>query len=475
MLVFSTRIPLNDVISMQDCFDVFSEWVTGSPHYGLDSMEYDVNTGLDFDYSKEFLNISIRQFHEEQISVLACRLQYNDADAAYCTDCIFSCENQEKSLLIQLNRNQINHEVKLPRVKKPYILRHVIDYDFYKEDANIPVVDRPLIAEEYLDVCVDVMNGVHNNVMPVVYISRDYWDKTAVNPEYLAQQLGGIAHVFVERDHNTAIILREKTDGNNPHSGYVGIYSPKTKYCRKYSNNDYSNNRRMAWDIINAVWAVQINRLDSSKYNWNQVVALLSRQRMAEWRDISDIARTELDELIQSHAKEVADLKEQRDTLNKQLYDTETERDTYKARLVNCTNQDGFFYNAGEEKPLYSSEQNDLLYSILSQVQSNFPEKSRPYALIQSMLDANPRVGDCESILNDVERALSDGGKLNSSSKSLLRKNGFVITEDTKHYHLMFHDSRYMFTTSKTPGECRRGGKNLVGEIRRTLDVERKI
>lgn len=474
MLVFSTRIPLNNVVSMQDCFDVFAEWVTGSPHYHIDRIDYDVNTGADFDYANSCVTISIRQLSTEPLQLLACRLQTSDEHAAYCTDCIFLNENQEKSLLIQLNRNQTNYDRKLPRVKKPYILRHVIDYNFYKEDALIPVVDSPLDAEAYLDVCVSIMNGTHTNTMPVVYISRDYWDGTVVNPKYLAQQLGGIAHVFVERDRSTSAALRERTKGNNAHSGYVGIYTPGTKYCRKYSVKDYPDGKKMAWDIINSVWAVQINRLDSSTYNWNHVIALLSRQRMMEWRDISDIAKEELDALVKSHAKEVADLKEQRDTLNRQLYDAEAERDTYRSRLTDHHNTDECFYNVGTEKPLYSSEQRDLLFSILSQVQGRFPRNSRAYTLIQSMLEANPRVGDCESMLSDVDRALSSGGKLNSSAKSILKKHGFVITEDTKHYHLMFHEPRYMFTGAKTPSE-HRGGKNLAAEIRRTLDVEKKI
>lgn len=460
---------------MQDCFDVFSEWVKGSPHYGIEQLDYDVSTGLDFDYQNDCALVSIRQFSNKQIQLLACRLQCADECAAYYTDCIFLNENSEKSLLIQLNRTQLNYDMKLPRVKKPYILRYVIDFDFDKEDAGIPVIDKPLNAEKYLGICASVMNGTHSNTMPVVYISRDFRDEVAVDPMRLAQQLGGIAHVFVEGNRSTSVFLRDQTCGDNVHSGYIGIYSPETKYCRKFSIKDYHNKNRLFWEIVNAVWAVQINRLDSSTYNWNQVIALLSRQRMMEAQDISDIAKMELDDLIKSHEKEVADLKEQRDTLNKQLYEAELECDTYRARLKDGANENEAFYNTGAEKPLYSSEQYDLLHSILSQVQNKYPQNSRAYALISSMLKANPRIGECEAMLADVDRALSDGGKLNSSSKSLLKKHGFTVTEDAKHYKLIFHDSRYMFTTSKTPSEKCRGGKNLAGEIRRVLDVEKKL
>ena len=103
----------------------------------------------------------------------------------------------------------------------------------------------------------------------------------------------------------------------------------------------------------------------------------------------------------------------------------------------------------GEESNLYASERNDLLYSILSQVQSKFDINSRGYHIIKSLLDANPRVGECTKIMSEVRNVFSGDGKLT-------------------------HDQRYMFTVSKTPGDHREG-KNIISDIDKIIDIERKI
>ncbi len=309
--------------------------------------------------------------------------------------------------------------------------------------------------------------------MPVVYVSRDYWGGTAVKTEFLAQQLGGIAHVFEERNAETAQYLRKQTNGNNVHSGYIGIYYPKTKYHRYFALRDYKSAKALTWDVIKAVWDAQITRLDSSSYNWNQVVALIASERISELQDMDKIAQHDFKSLMASHETQVAELQEKCDALNKKLFMAEKDRDLYRSRFESCSSK-SCFYQTGEEPELYPSERSDLLYSILSQVLAKYPVGSRPYVLIESMLEANPRVGKCETILSAVTKAFSNGGKLNSAGKSMLRAQGFEITEDTEHYHLKFRDPRYMFTMSCTPGESR-SGKNFVSEVRKKINIERKI
>lgn len=52
-------------------------------------------------------------------------------------------------------------------------------------------------------------------------------------------------------------------------------------------------------------------------------------------------------------------------------------------------------------------------------------------------------------------------------------KNGKTI-EDGTHYKITFHDPRYMFTVSKTPGDHREG-KNLISDICKAIDISWKI
>lgn len=474
MLVFSTKLPLRNDITQETCLKTFIDWITGSPHYQIDTIAYDMSSHKDFDFTQDDITVSFRYYKNEHIELSACRLENREANAVWFNDCIFLNENGTKALLVQLNCNRTNFDVTLPPVHKPYIIRKFVEGGFCRDDAGIPVVDIQLEVESgYYDTCVQIMRGVHGCSMPVVYVSSDYWDGTVISPDYLAHQLSGVAHIFVERKHDTALQLREDTNGNNAHNGYIGIYFPRTAFCQKHKLSYYSDYKEMSREIISSVWKALINRLDSSVYNWNQIIALQSRQKMAEWRDISEQDKVQLTEYMSTFDSENDSLRSQVDELSKQTYSLRAQLDALRASL-DSGEADSCFYRIGEEPSLYAGEREDLLYSILSQVHSRYDPNSRAFAIIQSLIDANPRSGACERIINCVREVFGNGGQLSKAGKAKLKDIGFTITEDGPHYKITFRNPRYMFTVAKTPSEYREG-KNLISDICKVLDVEKKI
>ena len=103
MLVFSTRLPLKDEITQEECLHLFIKWVIDSPNYSIDAVEYDVSSYKDFDCDYGNQTFSIRHYMDESIEISACRLENRESTAVWINDCIFLCENGNKSLLIQLN------------------------------------------------------------------------------------------------------------------------------------------------------------------------------------------------------------------------------------------------------------------------------------------------------------------------------------------------------------------------------------
>lgn len=474
MLVFSTKLPLKDDISQETCLNTFIDWITESPHYLISDISYDVSSHKDYDFTKDDITVSFRHYKSENIELSACRLENREADAVWFNDCIFLNENGKKALLVQLNCNRTSFDVTLPVVHKPYIIRKFVEGGFCADDAGIPVIDIPLEIEKgYYDTCVKIMCGKHSCAMPTVYVSSDYWDSTVISPKYLAHQLSGVAHVFVEGKHDTALRLREDTNGNNAHNGYIGIYFPGTDLCQKHSLSYYEDYKEMSKEIISSVWKALINRLDSSIYNWNQIIALQSRQKMAEWRDISEQDKAQLSKYMSAFDSENASLRNQVEELNKQTYSLRAQVDALRVSL-DSGEADSCFYRIGKEPSLYAGEHEDLLYSVLSQVQSRYDTNSRAYAIIQSLIEANPRRGACEHILDVVRKVFKNGDQLSKTGKAQLRDIGFTIFEEGPHYKITFRDPRYMFTVAKTPSEYREG-KNLISDICRLLDVEKKI
>ena len=229
----------------------------------------------------------------------------------------------------------------------------------------------------------------------------------------------------------------------------------------------------MCQGIIDDVWDAIMNRVDSTQYNWNQILALQARQKMLKMKNVSEQSKEELDAYIDTFDKEKKELEAKVEELNRKVLSLRAERDGLMAAR-GTTNRDGLFYSAGSEDELYPGERNDLLYSILSQVLDKYEEGTRPHCIIKSLLDANPKVGTCEKIIKGIEATFRSGEKLTKVSKGQLRDLGFTIEEDGPHYKLVFKDPRYMFTAAKTPSN-HRGSKNLKGTICKALNVEKKF
>lgn len=475
MLVFTTRLPIKAKVTQRECLELFLEWLNGSPHYPTDEISFDINSYDDYDYTKENITFSVRHFRDEFIELSACRLENRETNVIWENDCIFLNDRGQKSLLIQLNCNWTGFRTALPHVHKPYIVRMFVEKGYCDFDGRLPVSDKPIIAgeanyEEYRN----IMCGRLSYQMPVVYISRDYWGKTAINPVFLAHQLGGVAHVFVEENYDIATRLQDDTNGNNAYLGYVGIYFPGTQYCQRHGLAYYGNDcHKMCNGIIDDVWDALMNRSDSTQYNWNQILALQARQKMHKMKDVSEQSKEELDAYIVTFDKEKEELEAKVNGLNQRVLSLRAERDGLMAAR-GTSNSNGLFYNTGSENELYPGERNDLLYSVLSQALNNYEQDTRPYSIIRSLLTANPRVGNCEKIIKGVKAIFRSGEKMTKTTKGQLKDLGFTIDENGPHYKIVFKDPRYMFTVAKTPGDCR-GAKNLTTMICKTLDVEKKL
>lgn len=199
MLVFTTRLPLKSEITEQDCLNLFVEWVKGSPHYHMESLCFNVDSHEDYEYTDGDVTFSVKYYKDEAIELAACRLHNRERNLTWDSDCIFQTP-KVKTLLVQLNCHWADLRTDFPEVHKPYIIKMFIEKGYCSFDGNIPVTDTPIIAEESnYETFRDIMCGKLCYEMPVVYISKGYWGETAVSETYLARELSGVAHVFVEK------------------------------------------------------------------------------------------------------------------------------------------------------------------------------------------------------------------------------------------------------------------------------------
>ncbi len=479
MLVFSTRFPLKDFVEANDCNKLFTEWVTGSQHYGVspEDLKYEKDSPLCFSCHKENVSVEMRHYKDDkddqQLELLSCRLINTEVDSMWINDCIFVSENGKKSLLVQLDCNNLEYDPKLKSAHKPHIIKMCFEKNYCGSDSDIPVSDTPFNANYYLDKCADIMNGKSDNSMPVVYISFDLFGKPRVDPKKLARHLGGIAHVFVEPSKNTSLSLKEKTEERNVHNGYFGIYYPKSEIHKTFNPEYYSDCKALEKEIIQTVQQSLINRSDAVLYTWDQIINLQARQKISEWKEISDTDKSELSDFLELYDKDISDKNKLIDELNRQIYSLQSQLDVLREQN-HSKKAEGMILPTGEEKEFYEGEIKLLLISVLSQVKDRYPEDSRAYAIIKSLLDANPRTDACEKRVQTVKSVFSKGGALSKAAIKQLEDIGFIFQSNNSHKKMVFYDDRYQFSISNTPSD-RRGGKNMASDIIKIINVEKNL
>ena len=123
----------------------------------------------------------------------------------------------------------------------------------------------------------------------------------------------------------------------------------------------------------------------------------------------------------------------------------------------------------GDESDLYPNEQKAFLIEVLQKALNEALANSRREHILKSILDANHCDVDLAKKRETLKNCLHGYKKMTASQRRTLEELGFKITEDGKHYKLVFcEDPRYGGTLSKT-GSDHRGGDNTAHDIIRMI------
>lgn len=476
MLVQSYRLPLKAGVSWADIFEAHNRWLSRRHRDPIQLDEIATqDTGDNFEYKTEEGEgeIHIRRYLNDGEEISAIRVTVNEPTATWKTDCILQIGNGVSQLFIQMYYERSRADNYLPFINKPAVLRQIIDMGLCANDDGMDISSTTLWAtDKNWDLRVDIMNGDRNNVLPVIYLTREE-DNTLpldLNTRYLAKRLAGIAHVIEEREYHHASLMDIPTCGNNVHSGCIGLYFPGTGHMQRYYPWDFAHRDELVEVLLNDVRLAWLNRVDANACTWETIRSKQLHRRLDEWRLSSDKDSAELTEFMAFFEQENRELREKNEELSRQVYTLKAKQSVQSYRTIPST---GGFYNSGNEPEFYAGEKSDLLHSLLSQALPRTRPDSRQNHLIQSLLDANPRVGEGQRIMDDIARVLEDGSAT-ASVISELEDLGFTA-ERGHHLKITFHnDSRYLFVIAYTPSDYR-NGRNTIADINSKLNVERKV
>ena len=315
-----------------------------------------------------------------------------------------------------------------------------IEKGLWKDDI-LPITNQALkICDENYQMVNQWLSSSHR--LPIVYINY----LQIVDPDYLAHQLRGIAHVLYE-DNSEIHELLQKHCQMVPQYGKLAIY---------YLNNDYKIYRFSKKESQDLLQQRVLHNLAS----------FLKQRQYGERYDFHCLQKKYLEDLrLQANDYE----KEMIFQLDQQMKKLEDEKERYVQLIEKLENEvmllqmqndqieeelsSQYQYALlakGELKEFYQSEQKDVLLDMLEDDVKKKNTGDLDIEILGDILRQNPKEGTREEYLDHISKQLLDGGSIYKL------KNWGIDVKGEKNKHpvvIFFDDSRYQSTVSSTPSD----------------------
>ena len=472
MLIFSALLDINPTLTEDKFIELAISWNQNSPHEDniISDLVWDGSRNVK--YGRDGLSLEIIEYRDE--NVIAIRYE-RVGDDGIVWDSDFVMNFKEMRMAVQLDRSFREDALVIDSdFSTPHFIRLLIDNGYIRDDALLRVSGKPLvITEKNLGLLADVINGQCDLKLPVVYVSKTFDDTDPIDVWKMAGRLKGVAHLFVESSRNLNNKLRSLCSDKNDYYGAIGVYYPNSiqppQRYRYHGDSEYDPilYQRVLRDVIRYS---TVQRLDEL-YTWDGVSKAVISKRYFAQRDKRMAAETEMkkaqneiDDVYSAFDSELDELQRQVEMLQKSNEALMCENYGLRAKLTELNRQPLFYF--GEERELYAGEIKDMLCEVIEKALTTASvPNTRRHDVYKDIL-VNNRTNECVSEKRDrIKQLLKTYDGMTKTMRQELVDFGFSITEDGKHYKLVFGgDNRYATCLSKTPSDHREG-KNAASEI----------
>lgn len=469
MITFSTEFPLAPTAKVSDVLGIACKWLTGSPHSRIEESSFSVlpkNEAIEVRVGDELAVAADVTSNAYQMA----GLQYRRVDDGleWTTSIVIRKDQSEVLFSVLVSCESFGTAVTLPRAKKPYIIRQVLDEVGGGADGEIPVADKPFyLGEAHVHVAAALIDGAAQNKLPIVYVSSGFDGRPAIDAAELAPHVSGLAHVVVEPSRGFSAALRGLVDGRNVYGGTVGVYWPRSRARKSYYLSIFDNDpRALQRAISDDLRTALSNRRLSSGCTWAHLQEELSRFRVNLLRDQGS---SSLNDYVEAFDTELR-AKEQR------LLEAEEEiqRLNSEIRRLSASNSSNAHGNSGvlsfgKEHDLYPSEVRNVVISVLESSLPSLRQNGRREHIVRDLIGANPVSSEPTELEREIKAALRDYRSMDAKVRAALVRMGFAVSDEGKHVKVTFRgDPRYMFVLPKTSSD-HRAGKNAASDITSTL------
>lgn len=466
MLTFKTQFPINAEKDIDDLIEAGRKWLAGSPHSKLSArMRTATDIKDDWQHKEEYESVIFAR-HDDGERVCGLRYENLDQDSRrWITEIVGEKHEAEFLVSIQLS---VDSELPVDKIdfgKRPYILKNIMQEIGGGFDGELPVLDTPIyLKDDQLNIAIDAITANAKCTMPVVYISVDSQNNTHIDAQQLAQWLSGMAHVMVEPTRKFSFDLMPEVFGENAYGGAVAIYWPdgigKWLFIPK---GEYIDPSKMQVAIAKKIRLSLLSQRTRRSLTWTNIQELKSKKRIQE---LKDSGSREVDDYVaafehelESKAEEIQRLEQEIARLKYGSYNSAPDR----AIHGNVINLDG------NEKDLYQGERSSIIVEALETASAASEDHSRRKIILDDIINSSKQEGQRETLLQELKDLLRSYTQMTPNTRSQFERLGFEVSEEGKHYKLVFRgDSRYPFILPKT-GSDHRGGLNAYSDLKKRL------
>ena len=467
MLSFATEFPVEADRTTVDFLQAMVTWISGSPHTGLSAeMLRDLLQKDEAHVENGKEKVQSLLATSPDVDLAGIRYSRHDNDLEWLTTVVFSRTSSDAWVGVRVECESQHAAARLPSAKKPVVVRTVLESLGGAADGPLPIRDTAhILTNTDIDLAAKLIRGDAGCRLPIVYVSARFQGGYILDVNRLAADLSGMAHVVVEPNRPFSVRLQLEVDSENVYGGTIGICWPEGGGRRAFFlGGDYSTPGHLAGAIKDEVRAALLNRRPIARCTWAYVRETASRQAILS---LKASGSKPIDEYVEKFDQEIEAKNQRLEEAESEIQRLRNELRVYEARAGTAS---GGLLRLWRERDLYPNEVLGILLDAIEDAATRVQHDSRRQHVLRSILEANRlEENPLEGRREQLKRLLRGTSTIDGKLRRELEDMGFSISEDGKHFKLVFQgDDRYTFTLPKS-GSDWRGGLNAASDIGRLL------
>ncbi len=372
----------------------------------------------------------------------------------------------------------VEPEATLIPPKKPFLVKMMLKNSWTQSDGDRVVSDSAHhLDSSDIELAKRIILGEEIADLPFVYMSRDESNELLVDPENLAFELGGLAHVYVETSREFSRRLASKCERRNPYGGSIGLCITSRGIIRKFFRRFSGDDDRSIAEVLALICTKQMLHVSGvHALDWSGLQELQTRNlRKTLHKELStheNIENSEFEKYAAAFDEEIGAKDDQIRELKTALKEARDDTAALQSPDSGLLNQDLLRAAA---KELYPGETSDRIRKLISKtLSSESPECSnRDQFVFNRLLQISQPSGKSLGLIERVKTAGRDASTMPKRLGGLLKEIGFIQTQDGKH-------SKFTPPTElgglaiqmlpKTPSD-NRAGKNKATDIIKCFSI----